>query len=128
MSARPGTPGTSEVTRVAPTLKDRLEKLNQVEQDILKLLHGSHVYLSELSKEKQLTKTRMEDLVNGFKTTLSTVETEMSSQIEYLSNVCVGSAHEGSTFAGQEELCMAIQNADQMKNLLDELHKSQFPS
>uniref|UniRef100_A0A1I7XAS0 BAR_3_WASP_bdg domain-containing protein n=1 Tax=Heterorhabditis bacteriophora TaxID=37862 RepID=A0A1I7XAS0_HETBA len=37
----------------------------------------------------------MEESSQAFKKTVNAVETELSAQMQYLSNVCVGSAHQG---------------------------------
>nr|CDJ89521.1 Mediator of RNA polymerase II transcription [Haemonchus contortus] len=49
----------------------------------------------------------MEESSQAFKKTLTQVEKELSEQMLYLSNVCVGSAHQGSTFASQQNISLA---------------------
>ncbi|PIO73624.1 hypothetical protein TELCIR_04397 [Teladorsagia circumcincta] len=88
-------------------LVQRLNAVSEVEKSIGNLLRHAQTCISELSKEKQISKTKMEESSQAFKKTLTQVEKELSEQMQYLSNVCVGSAHQGSTFASQQNITLA---------------------
>ncbi|CAJ0598995.1 unnamed protein product [Cylicocyclus nassatus] len=88
-------------------LVQRLNAITEVEKSIGNLLRHAQTCISELSKEKQISKTKMEESSQAFKKTLMQVEKELSEQMLYLSNVCVGSAHQGSTFASQQNIALA---------------------
>ncbi|KAK6057272.1 hypothetical protein COOONC_05214 [Cooperia oncophora] len=88
-------------------LVQRLNAVSEVEKSIGNLLRHAQTCISELSKEKQISKTKMEESSQAFKKTLTQVEKELSEQMLYLSNVCVGSAHQGSTFASQQNIMLA---------------------
>ncbi|KJH46228.1 zinc finger, C2H2 type [Dictyocaulus viviparus] len=75
-------------------LIQRLNTISEVEKSIGNLLRHAQTCISELSKEKQISKTKMEESSQAFKKTLTFVERELSEQMMYLSHVCVGSAHQ----------------------------------
>uniref|UniRef100_A0A183FJV9 Mediator of RNA polymerase II transcription subunit 11 n=1 Tax=Heligmosomoides polygyrus TaxID=6339 RepID=A0A183FJV9_HELPZ len=79
-------------------LVQRLNAVSEVEKSIGNLLRHAQTCISELSKEKQISKSKMEESSQAFKKTLTQVEKELSEQMLYLSNVCVGSAHQGRLF------------------------------
>uniref|UniRef100_A0A0K0D9H3 Mediator of RNA polymerase II transcription subunit 11 n=1 Tax=Angiostrongylus cantonensis TaxID=6313 RepID=A0A0K0D9H3_ANGCA len=88
-------------------LVQRLNTISEVEKSIGNLLRHAQTCISELSKEKQISKTKMEESSQAFKKTLTQVEKELSEQMMYLSHVCVGSAHQGSTFVSQQNIALA---------------------
>ncbi|KAJ1371184.1 hypothetical protein KIN20_033086 [Parelaphostrongylus tenuis] len=88
-------------------LVQRLNAISEVEKSIGNLLRHAQTCISELSKEKQISKTKMEESSQAFKKTLTQVEKELSEQMMYLSHVCVGSAHQGSTFVSQQNIALA---------------------
>lgn len=97
----------STIRGASSDLVHRLNTISEVEKSIGNLLKHAQTCISELSKEKQISKTKMEESSQAFKKTLTQVEKELSEQMMYLSHVCVGSAHQGSTFVSQQNIALA---------------------
>ncbi|CAD6185862.1 unnamed protein product [Caenorhabditis auriculariae] len=99
-----------------PQLVDRLESIVVIERKIDDLLKCAKDCLAELSREKQISK----DNCNSFKKLLTQIESELSGHMQYLANVCVGSAHQGSTFASHQNIALAEMTGEQLhKDILD---------
>ncbi|MPC13652.1 Mediator of RNA polymerase II transcription subunit 11 [Portunus trituberculatus] len=76
--------------------------------------------LTELSKDKPANK-QVEAHVAQFRQTLTSVETELAKQINYLTQVSTGQAHEGSSYNSQKTLQMAMHRLDHAKTRVNEL-------
>ncbi|VDK68281.1 unnamed protein product [Anisakis simplex] len=116
-----GATGGSELLR-------RLSAINEVDRRIADLLKQAQTCIAELSKEKQISKSRMEDASSEFKRTLNAIESELSSQMQYLSHVCVGTPHQGSTFASQQNIFLAEQTLVSLNNRLAKIQSEHIPS
>uniref|UniRef100_A0A915PFC8 Mediator of RNA polymerase II transcription subunit 11 n=1 Tax=Setaria digitata TaxID=48799 RepID=A0A915PFC8_9BILA len=60
----------------------------------------------------------MEEASSAFKKCLNSIETDLNAQMQYLSHVCVGTAHQGSTFASQQNIALAEQTLSSLKDRL----------
>lgn len=76
--------------------------------------------LAELAKEKPSEKT-MNSSVKSFTRTLEGVESNLTKQINYLSQVASGQPHEGSSYSAQKDAQMAIHRLENAKVKLLEL-------
>lgn len=102
---------------------DRITALENIEKDIASVLQSGGQALNELSKDKPMNK-QVEQHVNQFLKTLQNVETELSKQINYLTQVSTGQAHEGSSYNSQKTLQMAMHRLDHAKTRVLELDHS----
>ncbi|XP_076030619.1 mediator complex subunit 11 isoform X2 [Oratosquilla oratoria] len=76
--------------------------------------------LTECSKDKPANK-QGEAHVTQFLKTLTNVETELSKQINYLTQVSTGQAHEGSSYSSQKIVQMAWHRLEHANNQIAEL-------
>lgn len=58
----------------------------------------------------------MEEASSSFKRCLNSIESDLSSQMQYLSHVCVGTAHQGSTFASQQSISLSEQSFNALRD------------
>lgn len=87
-----------EINAADPILSDRIQAIVATEKSIDDMMKCAREIIQDLGKEKQIGKNKMEDNANNFKKLITQVENELSAQMQYLSHVCVGSSHQGSTF------------------------------
>lgn len=78
--------------------------------------------LLELSKEKSGQK-QAETNTSQFLRTLSQVESKLSDQINYLTQVSTGQPHEGSGYASQKVLQMAWHRLEHVRSWVNELDR-----
>lgn len=104
------------------TSKDRLSKLDFIEQQLILALQNSGQAFNELSKDKPSLKS-VETTTTQFMKTLEGIETEISKQINYLTQVSTGQAHEGSSYASQKVLHMAWHRLEHARTKLNELER-----
>ncbi|GMT19153.1 hypothetical protein PFISCL1PPCAC_10450, partial [Pristionchus fissidentatus] len=110
-----------------PSLQQRLHQLTDVEKSIDVLLKNAQFCLNELAKEKQVGKSKMDEASANFRNALNFVESTLSSNMAYLSNVCVGTPHQGSTFAAHHKMALAAQCEQSLHSELASLTKAHFP-
>ena len=77
-------------------------------------------------KMLQVSKTKMEEHAAAFKRCLNSIEADLSTQIQYLGHVCVGTAHQGTTFASQQRIALTQQILDSMKDQLKSIKETQL--
>merc|ERR1711992_70521 len=83
-----------------------MDQLDKVEEHVVNCLHTAGMALSEVSKDKPSQK-HVDLLVTQFMNSLQKIDTDLTSQIKYLSEVSTGQPHEGSSYASQKVLQMA---------------------
>ncbi|VDO27450.1 unnamed protein product [Brugia timori] len=105
----------------------RLKAIGDVEQKIAELIRHAQTCINELSKEKQISKSKMEEASSAFKKCLNSIESDLSAQMQYLSHVCVGTAHQGSTFASQQNIALAEQTLVSLKDRLSAIQHIYLP-
>lgn len=70
----------------------------------------------------------MEEASSAFKKCLNSIESDLNSQMQYLSHVCVGTAHQGSTFASQQNIALAEQTLCFLKDRLSAIRHIYLPA
>lgn len=104
----------------APT--ERIQSLEQIEKDVVTCLQSAGEALKELSKEKSSLK-QVEGHTHQFLKALTHVESKLSEQINYLTQVSTGQPHEGSGYASQKVLQMAWHRLEHARSRLSELER-----
>ncbi|XP_014277352.1 mediator of RNA polymerase II transcription subunit 11 [Halyomorpha halys] len=102
---------------------ERIQVLDTIEKDIVTCLHSAGTALMELSKEKSSLK-QAESQTHLFLKTLGQVESKLTEQINYLTQVSTGQPHEGSIYASQKVLQMAWHRLEHVRSRLNELEKN----
>uniref|UniRef100_A0A8R1TYZ4 Mediator of RNA polymerase II transcription subunit 11 n=1 Tax=Onchocerca volvulus TaxID=6282 RepID=A0A8R1TYZ4_ONCVO len=110
----------------------RLKAIGDVEQKIAELIKHAQTCVNELSKEKQasvvyISKSKMEEASSAFKKCLNSIESDLNAQMQYLSHVCVGTAHQGSTFSSQQNISLAEQTLVSLKDRLSAIQHIYLP-
>lgn len=101
---------------------ERIQILDDIEKDIITCLQCAAQALLELSKEKSGQK-QAETNTSQFLRTLSQVESKLSDQINYLTQVSTGQPHEGSGYASQKVLQMAWHRLEHVRSWVNELDR-----
>ncbi|KAF2358579.1 Mediator complex subunit Med11 [Trinorchestia longiramus] len=101
---------------------ERIQALDNIEKDIANVLQYAGQSLAELSKDKPANK-QVETHTSQFLKTLTSVETELTKQISYLTQVSTGQAHEGSCYSSQKTLQMSWHRLQHIKNEISELER-----
>ncbi|MFH4980605.1 hypothetical protein AB6A40_007314 [Gnathostoma spinigerum] len=127
MNAAESCSGSSSSAGISDLAK-RLKAISDVEQKIMDLMKYAQTCMSELSREKQISKSKMEEASSSFKRCLSSIESDLCAQMQYLSHVCVGTAHQGSTFATQQNAALAEETLEELRNHLLAIQKNHLPA
>ncbi|TKR64422.1 hypothetical protein L596_024955 [Steinernema carpocapsae] len=99
-------------------LQKRLDDLNNVDTKIAEVIKCAQTCISELAKDKQISRTKMEEASQNFRKTLNVIDTTMTAQLDYLANVCVGSAHQGSMHASVQNMALLDEANEMMREEL----------
>lgn len=102
---------------------DKIHALDEIEQEIIMCLQSAGQALQELSKEKSSQKSA-ETQTQQFIKSLSNVESKLSDQINYLTQVSTGQPHEGSGYASAKVLQMAWHRIQHARSRVRELEES----
>ncbi|KAF5904825.1 mediator of RNA polymerase II transcription subunit 11 [Clarias magur] len=123
---------------------DRLRALEDVEKEIAVVLQCAGTIVLELSKEKH-NASLLDRQLNQFQTSINRIESELSSQIRYLTQksnfklsekrvcafsfsirvkVATGQPHEGSTYSARKDCQMALNRAEYARVKLGELRRT----
>jgi len=92
---------------VPSSMDCRLQALEQIEGEIATVLQAAASVLQELAKDKPSAK-QVENHSTQFLKQLNGVETDLTQQITYLTQVSTGQPHEGSSYAASKVLQMAL--------------------
>ncbi|XP_051155385.1 mediator of RNA polymerase II transcription subunit 11 [Leptopilina boulardi] len=101
---------------------ERIQILESIEKDIIACLQNAGQAFMELSKEKSSLK-HAESHTHNFLKSLSAVESKLSEQINYLTQVSTGQPHEGSGYASQKVLQMAWHRLEHVRSRVNELER-----
>ncbi|KRT78494.1 hypothetical protein AMK59_7641 [Oryctes borbonicus] len=101
---------------------ERLSILEAIEKDIITCLHSAGQVFVELSKEKSSLK-QAENHTQTFLKTLGQVESRLTEQINYLTQVSTGQPHEGSGYSSQKVLQMAWHRLEHARSRVNELDR-----
>ncbi|XP_062553168.1 mediator of RNA polymerase II transcription subunit 11 [Armigeres subalbatus] len=104
------------------TAIDKIQVLDSIEKELLLCLQSAGQALLELSKEKTSQKAT-ETHTNQFLKSLNIVESKLSEQINYLTQVSTGQPHEGSGYAAAKVLQMAWHRIQHVKSRIKELEE-----
>ncbi|RZF33926.1 hypothetical protein LSTR_LSTR012268 [Laodelphax striatellus] len=99
---------------------EKIQALDSIERDIILCLQSAGQALSELGKEKSSQK-QAEGQTQQFLKTLSSVESKLTDQINYLTQVSTGQPHEGSGYASQKVLQMAWHRLEHVRSRVNDL-------
>ncbi|XP_055920780.1 mediator of RNA polymerase II transcription subunit 11 [Eupeodes corollae] len=102
---------------------DKINALDAIEKEIITCLQSAGQALQELSKEKSSQKNA-ENQTQQFLKSLSNVESKLSEQINYLTQVSTGQPHEGSGYASAKVLQMAWHRIHHARSRVRELEES----
>ncbi|XP_061565906.1 mediator of RNA polymerase II transcription subunit 11 [Cololabis saira] len=102
---------------------ERLRSLEDVEKEIAMILQCAGNIVLELSKDKQVASFLDKQLVQ-FQNSINRVESELSAQIRYLTQVATGQPHEGSTYSARKDCQMALNRAEYAKVKMGELGRT----
>uniref|UniRef100_A0A1L8DHS1 Mediator of RNA polymerase II transcription subunit 11 n=1 Tax=Nyssomyia neivai TaxID=330878 RepID=A0A1L8DHS1_9DIPT len=101
----------------------KIQVLDQIEKEIVLCLQSAGQALLELSKEKSSQKNA-ENHTQQFLKSLNAVESKLSEQINYLTQVSTGQPHEGSGYAAAKVLQMAWHRIHHARSRIRELDES----
>ncbi|XP_011495797.1 PREDICTED: mediator of RNA polymerase II transcription subunit 11 [Ceratosolen solmsi marchali] len=101
---------------------ERIQILEAIEKDIITCLQSAGQAFMELSKDKSNSK-QAEGQTHQFIKTLGLVESKLSEQINYLTQVSTGQPHEGSGYESQKVLQMAWHRLQHVRSRVDELER-----
>ncbi|XP_055541842.1 mediator of RNA polymerase II transcription subunit 11 [Wyeomyia smithii] len=104
------------------TAIDKIQVLDSIEKELIICLQSAGQALLELSKEKTSQKAT-ETHTNQFLKSLNSVESKLSEQINYLTQVSTGQPHEGSGYAAAKVLQMAWHRIQHVKSRIKELEE-----
>ncbi|UMM23711.1 hypothetical protein L5515_004295 [Caenorhabditis briggsae] len=116
-----------ELNPVDPILSDRIQAIVATEKNIDDMMKCAREIMQDLGKEKQISKNKMDDNANSFKKLITQVENELSAQMQYLSHVCVGSSHQGSTFGVLQNSLLAQSGLSSLHSELAQILKNIEP-
>lgn len=102
---------------------ERLRALEEVEKEIATILQCAGNIVLELSKDKHNASLLDRQLVQ-FQGSVNRVESELSGQIRYLTQVATGQPHEGSTYSARKDCQMALNRAEYAKVKLGEMGRT----
>ncbi|KAG8594050.1 hypothetical protein GDO81_001036 [Engystomops pustulosus] len=102
---------------------ERLHILEEIEREIAAILSNAGNVMLELSKEKP-NERLLDRHSSQFSTSMQKVETELSGQIRYLTQVATGQPHEGSSYSARKDGTMALNRIDYARVKVAELGRT----
>ncbi|XP_025410773.1 mediator of RNA polymerase II transcription subunit 11 [Sipha flava] len=102
---------------------ERIQALELIEKDIITCLQSAGQALLELSKEKSSLK-QVENQSHLFLKSLGNVESKLTEQINYLTQVSTGQPYENSGYASQKVLQMAWHRLEHTRSRVKDLERS----
>ncbi len=101
----------------------RIEQLEQIEEDVIGILKSSGACLQEMSRDRPSQKA-VDQNVQQVMASIRSVDTKLSEQIRYLSQVSTGHPHEGSSYPSQKVLQSAWHRLEHVKTRISELERA----
>ena len=99
------------------SLKERLQKLDEIESKVLQIIQSAGGTLDELSKDVP-SQEQIDMHARNFRTALREVELELISQLNYLSKALAGVPYEGNVYKETVELTIAAERLRNVQNIL----------
>lgn len=100
----------------------RMNELDKVEKEVVNCLGSAGKALEEIGKDKPSQK-QVDNLVSQFMTSLQEIDSKLTENIKYLSQVSTGQPHEGSSYASQKVLQMAWHRLEHARSRVGELDR-----
>ncbi|XP_054168877.1 mediator of RNA polymerase II transcription subunit 11-like [Oppia nitens] len=101
---------------------ERLKKLDVIEQQLCQSIQSASAALAELGKDKPSIK-QVETQSTQFLKALESIDNDISKQIQYLTRVSTGQAHEGSSYASMKVNHMAWHRLEHSRTRLNDLDR-----
>merc|ERR1712141_57800 len=98
----------------------RIEQLEQIEEDVINILKTSGNTLLEVAKDRPSQK-HVDQLNQQVMANIKSVDSKLSEQIKYLTQVSTGHPHEGSSYPSQKVLQTAWHRLEHAKSRISEL-------
>ncbi|XP_014489074.1 PREDICTED: mediator of RNA polymerase II transcription subunit 11 [Dinoponera quadriceps] len=108
-------------SKITPPI-ERIQLLDNIEKEVINCLQSAGQAILELGKEKSSMK-QVEQNTTHFLKSLGIVESKLSEQINYLTQVSTGQPHEGSGYASQKVLQMAWHRLEHARSRVNELER-----
>uniref|UniRef100_A0A8D0B063 Mediator of RNA polymerase II transcription subunit 11 n=1 Tax=Salvator merianae TaxID=96440 RepID=A0A8D0B063_SALMN len=102
---------------------ERLRLLEELEREIGAALQCAGTVILELSKEKP-NERHLERQAAQFAAAVQKVESELSAQIRYLTQVATGQPHEGSSYSARKDCQMALKRIDYARLKIAEIART----
>merc|ERR1719445_2913914 len=99
-----------------------MNELDKVEKEVVNCLGSAGKALEEIGKDKPSQK-QVELLVTQFLNSLQEIDSKLTENIKYLSQVSTGQPHEGSSYASQKVLQMAWHRLEHARSRVGELDR-----
>ncbi|XP_039355711.1 mediator of RNA polymerase II transcription subunit 11 [Mauremys mutica] len=119
----PGRAGARGAMATYSVANERLRVLEELEREIGASLQSAGNVILELSKEKP-NERLLERQAAQFTASVQKVESELSGQIRYLTQVATGQPHEGSSYSARKGCQMALNRVDYARVKLGELART----
>jgi len=100
----------------------RIEQLEQIEKDVIDILKSAGTCVLEIGKDRPSQKA-VDTNVTQVMTNIKSVDTKLSEQIKYLTQVSTGHPHEGSSYPSQKVLQSAWHRLEHVKTRITELDR-----
>ncbi|XP_028395211.1 mediator of RNA polymerase II transcription subunit 11-like [Dendronephthya gigantea] len=100
--------------------QDRLQQLQEIEKEIVKVVSSAGHALQEISQE-QPNHENLNTHTREFLNSLQGVEKGLLDQITYLTEVATGQPHEGSIYGAEKDFALTCQGTKIAKQRLTDL-------
>lgn len=100
----------------------RIEELEEIEKDVIAILQTAGTALNEISRDRPSQK-QVDQLTQQVMGHIRAVDTKLSEQIRYLTQVSTGHPHEGSSYPSQKVLQTAWHRLEHARSRIAELDR-----
>ena len=119
---------TELYTKMSASPVARIEQLKQIEKEVVGILQSAGQALQEISRDRPSQK-HVDQLNTQVMANIKNVDSKLSEQIKYLTQVSTGHPHEGSSYPSQKVLQTAWHRLEHAKSRIGELEqKAPAPS
>ena len=100
----------------------RIEQLEIIEEDVIAILKNAGNCLVDIAKDRPSQKA-VDQNVQTVMSNIKSVDSKLSEQIKYLTQVSTGHPHEGSSYPSQKVLQSAWHRLEHVKTRISELDR-----
>ena len=100
----------------------RIEQLEHIEEDVIAILKSCGNCLIDIAKDRPSQKA-VDQSVQTVMNNIKSVDSKLSEQIKYLTQVSTGHPHEGSSYPSQKVLQSAWHRLEHVKTRISELDR-----